>query len=82
MGRFAEGTLRRCLRQDEGMDLLPISFECAACGETNEATADPSQGARQSYVEDCRVCCRANLLVVRIDRESGTAWAEAALEDG
>jgi hypothetical protein len=40
-------------------------FDCAYCGETNDLFVDPSEGDRQSYVEDCQVCCRPNLLTIR-----------------
>ncbi len=45
-------------------------FFCAFCGEPNVAFVDLSAGAEQSYVEDCQVCCRPNVLFVRIDTES------------
>jgi hypothetical protein len=31
---------------------------CPYCGEESEIALDPGGGARQSYVEDCPVCCR------------------------
>ena len=64
------------------MRLIVLTFTCAGCGELNESTADPSAGRRQSYVEDCQVCCRANVLDVTVDEDSGEATAEASLEDG
>ena len=30
-----------------------------------------SAGRRQSYIEDCQVCCKPNLLRVEYDRERG-----------
>ena len=45
------------------------TFWCAACGEPNEIDVDISAGRRQSYVEDCQVCCRPNLLQIRFDAE-------------
>ena len=55
-------------------------FRCAFCGEPNEVDVDISAGSRQSYVEDCQVCCRPNLLRVRFDAE-GSARVEAEGED-
>lgn len=43
---------------------MTSSFQCASCGELNETSVDPSAGSRQSYVEDCQVCCRPNLLKI------------------
>lgn len=55
-------------------------FTCAWCGETNETTVDPAGGRRQSYVEDCQVCCRPNVLDVEIDAD-GDAWIDARREN-
>jgi len=46
-------------------------FQCAACGEWNETVVDESAGWLQSYVEDCQVCCRPNLLAIRYDPRAG-----------
>jgi len=42
-------------------------FQCAGCGEWNSTSVDSSAGGKQSYVEDCQVCCRPNLLQVEYD---------------
>jgi hypothetical protein len=54
------------------------SYVCDACGEEIVVPLDVSEGASQQYVEDCPVCCRANIIHVRMD-EQGVArvWAEA-----
>ncbi len=41
---------------------------------------DDSAGSRQSYVEDCQVCCKPNLLRVSWDDGSGEFVIEAELE--
>ena len=55
-----------------------ISYTCDACGEEIVIPVDLSAGASQQYVEDCPVCCRANVIHVAID-ENGrvSVWAEA-----
>ena len=60
--------------------LIPGSFACAGCGEINETLVDPSQGARQSYVEDCQVCCRPWDVRVTYD-ENGFAAVTVDPED-
>ncbi len=40
------------------------SYICDGCGEEIVIPLDISEGASQSYVEDCPVCCRANLIHV------------------
>jgi len=47
-------------------------FQCAGCGESNQTTVDESAGRHQSYVEDCQVCCKPNLLRIEynpVDQE-------------
>jgi hypothetical protein len=43
---------------------LATGFRCAGCGEWNETVVDESAGSRQSYVEDCQVCCKPNVLAI------------------
>ena len=45
-------------------------YVCAYCGEPNLTFIDLSAGGQQSYVEDCQVCCRPNILYVRIDEDT------------
>ena len=40
---------------------------CPSCGESIDVRVDPTGGSAQSYVEDCPVCCRPNVLSIRID---------------
>jgi len=55
-------------------------FQCAGCGEWNETTVDEAAGRRQSYVEDCQVCCKANLLHVSWDGAAEDFVIDAELE--
>ncbi len=57
--------------QDEG------SYICDGCGEEIIIPLDVTEGVSQAYVEDCPVCCRANIIHVNI-AEDGVAevWAE------
>jgi Cysteine-rich CPXCG len=55
-------------------------FQCAGCGEWNETSIDESAGSKQSYVEDCQVCCKPNLLKVWWDGELGEFLMAAQLE--
>ena len=53
------------------------SYVCDECGEEIIIPIDLTEGEEQQYVEDCPVCCRANVIRVEIE-EDGTprAWAE------
>jgi len=55
-------------------------FQCAACGEWNTTLVDESAGRRQSYVEDCQVCCKPNVLRVEYDLSSAEFFISAELE--
>lgn len=55
-------------------------FQCAGCGEWNETSVDESAGSRQSYVEDCQVCCRPNVLEVEYDSELEEFLIRSTLE--
>ena len=53
------------------------TYICGSCGEEVVIPIDLSQGDEQEYVEDCPVCCRANVIHVEI-RDGGevSAWAD------
>ena len=42
-------------------------YICSACGEQIIVPIDLSAGQEQTYVEDCPVCCRPNVLYVSVD---------------
>ena len=52
-------------------------YTCDSCGEEIVIPIDPSAGTSQEYVEDCPVCCRANVIHVQIDGNEARVWAEA-----
>jgi hypothetical protein len=53
------------------------SYICDACSEEIVIPLDLTEGATQVYVEDCPVCCRANLIKVEIDAQGAIqVWAE------
>jgi hypothetical protein len=60
--------------------LVQARFQCAGCGEWNSTTVDESAGRRQSYVEDCQVCCKPNVLHVEYDTSAQEFFIRAELE--
>jgi hypothetical protein len=56
-----------------------VTYRCAFCGEDNDLVTDPSAGRRQTFTEDCTVCCRPNLITLAFD-EAGDVWLEATQE--
>ena len=43
---------------------METPWQCACCGEINCVIIDPRAGRRQEFVEDCRICCRPNVITV------------------
>jgi len=58
-----------------------ITYHCAVCGESNETFVDESAGSVQQYTEDCRVCCRPNVLRIHIDEETKEVSISAEFEE-
>ncbi len=56
-----------------------MTYDCAFCGEANEIFVDPSGGDRQTFTEDCTVCCRPNLITLAVDGD-GEVTIEAVQE--
>ena len=56
--------------------MLEATYTCDACGEEIVIPIDPSAGSNQEYVEDCPVCCCANVIHVRIDDAEASASAQ------
>ncbi len=60
---------------------MPLAtYHCAVCGEPNETFVDESSGTNQEYTEDCRVCCRPNILHIHVDAETKEVKLEAEFE--
>ncbi len=57
--------------------MIEASYTCESCGEEIVIPIDHSAGSNQEYVEDCPVCCRANVIHVRIEGDEATVWARA-----
>jgi DNA replicative helicase MCM subunit Mcm2 (Cdc46/Mcm family) len=54
------------------------TYICDACGEEIVVPIDLSQGTSQDYIEDCPVCCRANVIHIEVDDDGDVrVWAEA-----
>ena len=56
------------------------TYQCAVCGEENETFVEFAAGSRQTYVEDCAICCRPNVLRVQVDELNNQISIEADFE--
>ncbi|MCA9229889.1 MAG: CPXCG motif-containing cysteine-rich protein [Planctomycetales bacterium] len=53
-------------------------YICDSCGEEIVIPVDLSAGFSQEYVEDCPVCCHANIIRVEIDPTGEvSSWSES-----
>lgn len=59
------------------------AYVCDACGEEIVIPLDPSEGVSQEYIEDCPVCCRANLISIQFgDSGEVSVFAQPEQENG
>lgn len=56
----------------------PTSVDCPFCGEPDEIFVDLGGGERQTYTEDCPVCCHPRVIHVEPGEEPGevSVWVE------
>jgi len=59
---------------------VEAGFQCAGCGVWNPTAVDESAGRRQTYVEDCQVCCRPNILRIDYDMSAQEFLISTELE--
>jgi transcription elongation factor Elf1 len=57
---------RKNRRRTRGSAHAEAAYVCDSCGEEIVVPVDLSAGARQTYVEDCPVCCHPMSLRVEI----------------
>ncbi len=55
-------------------------YECPHCGESVDTAPDRGEGERFTYVEDCPVCCRPNVIAVEYDPDSDEFFVVATRE--
>ena len=58
----------------------PLELGCPYCGESVELVIDEDGSSRQTYVEDCPVCCRPWNVEVMQNRD-GSWTANLRTED-
>ena len=80
----AAGLVPRRGQRDDARRMQPeATYVCDSCGEQIEVPIDLSAGSRQSYVEDCPVCCNPNVIEVTLDADGvPSAWARAEQDRG
>ena len=56
-----------------------MEYACAFCGVENEVVPDESGGRRQTFTEDCTVCCRPKHITLTFD-DDGDVEMEVSQE--
>lgn len=41
------------------------AYQCACCGVMNETEVEADEQGKVEFVEDCRVCCRPNVIIAQ-----------------
>jgi hypothetical protein len=47
-----------------------IVWNCQFCGEENDVWVDFTVRGKQDFIEDCRICCRPNRIIITQDYDS------------
>ncbi len=74
----SDETARSTAIANQGPDTAQeATYLCDACGEEIVVPVDLSEGERQEYIEDCPVCCHANVIHVSVSKKGEPQiWAE------
>jgi hypothetical protein len=57
-----------------------LAWTCQYCGVQNIVWVDLTVGNKQDFVEDCRICCRPNRIIVTINDEENV-YLESRFSD-
>ena len=60
---------------------MDAEIECPYCGELVTVFVDPGGGERQTYEEDCPICCRTWVVHAVEEEPGGFAVAVARQDD-
>jgi hypothetical protein len=57
---------------------MEVDVDCPYCGEPVSLWVDETGGRSQSYIEDCRVCCKPIQITARYDGDEFDIGVERA----
>ncbi len=46
-----------------------LVWTCQYCGVLNTVWLDLTLDRKQDFIEDCRICCRPNRIIITVDKE-------------
>lgn len=47
-----------------------VVWTCQYCGEQNSVWIDLTINGKQDFIEDCRICCRPNRVIITTDEDN------------
>lgn len=47
-----------------------VVWACQYCGELNSVWIDLTITGKQDFIEDCRICCRPNRVIITTDEDN------------
>lgn len=57
-----------------------VIWVCQYCGTHNTTDVDLTISGKQDFIEDCRICCRPNRVIITIDQDENI-FVESRLTD-
>ena len=57
-----------------------VVWVCQYCGVHNAMWVDLTVPGKQEFIEDCRICCRPNRVIITLDHEENI-YVDARLLD-
>jgi hypothetical protein len=57
-----------------------LVWRCQYCGVENTVWVDLTAGGEQDFIEDCRICCRPNRVIIKIGQDEDIS-VEARFSD-
>lgn len=57
-----------------------VVWTCQYCGVHNSVWLDMTVDGKQDFIEDCRICCRPNRIIIVTD-EDNNVYVEARPSD-
>ncbi len=56
-----------------------LNWVCQYCGVRNFVWVDLTIQGKQDFVEDCRICCRPNRIIITVDNNVQSVEEESAV---
>jgi hypothetical protein len=58
-----------------------LVWRCQYCGVENTVWVDLTVGNKQDFIEECRICCRPNRIIITISSDDESVVVESRISD-